>query len=230
MPPGYVTKCMARYETPVLARRRPLRPGGEPERPLAITFDNSPADGSCGVMLGFLEGGHGRRAAALSPEAAPRPRPRRPRGLLRPAGARRRSSTSSRTGPPRSGSAAATAPTWLPAPGPTTATCSASPRAWSTGPARRRAPSGTATWTARSARASGSRRRSPRALAVASRRRPRATRRPGARARKKSSRVIRAWTSPLVAIGAISTRWWRKISASWVSEYSSSTTTWSVVR
>ncbi len=40
---------------------------GSMERPLAVTFDNSPADGSCGVLLGFLEGRHGRRAAALTP-------------------------------------------------------------------------------------------------------------------------------------------------------------------
>lgn len=35
---------------------------------------------------------------------------------------------------------------------------------------------------------------------------------------KKSWRVITAWTLPLVAIGTIRTRWWRKISAIWVSE------------
>ena len=53
----------------VLARRGLSGQAGSPEHPLAITFDNSPADNSCGVLLGFLEGGHGRRAAALSPEA-----------------------------------------------------------------------------------------------------------------------------------------------------------------
>lgn len=67
MPPGYVIKCMARYERPFWRDAGLSGQAGSPERPVAITFDNSPADGSCGVLLGFLEGGHGRRAAALSP-------------------------------------------------------------------------------------------------------------------------------------------------------------------
>ena len=46
-----------------------------------------------------------------------------------------------------------------------------------------------------------------------------------ARSRKKSWRVTTAWTRPWVAIGTIRTRWCRKISASWVSEQSSSTRT-----
>jgi len=69
MPPGYVIKVMARYDRPFWRDAGLSGQAGSPERPLAITFDNSPADGSCGVLLGFLEGGHGRRAAALSPEA-----------------------------------------------------------------------------------------------------------------------------------------------------------------
>jgi len=66
MPPGYVIKCMARYERPFWRDAGLSGQAGSPDRPLAITFDNSPRDGSCGVLLGFLEGGHGRRAAALS--------------------------------------------------------------------------------------------------------------------------------------------------------------------
>lgn len=66
MPPGYVIKCMARYERPFWRDAGLSGQAGSPDRPLAISFDNSPADGSCGVLLGFLEGGHGRRAAALS--------------------------------------------------------------------------------------------------------------------------------------------------------------------
>ncbi len=66
MPPGYVIKCMARYERPFWRDDGLSGQAGSPERPLAITFDNSPADASCGVLLGFLEGGHGRRAAALA--------------------------------------------------------------------------------------------------------------------------------------------------------------------
>ncbi len=66
MPPGYVIKCMARYQHPFWRDRGLSGQAASPERPLAITFDNSPADGSCGVMLGFLEGGHARRASAMS--------------------------------------------------------------------------------------------------------------------------------------------------------------------
>jgi monoamine oxidase len=68
MPPGYVIKCMARYEEPFWRRAGLSGQAGSAEHPLAISFDNSPVDGSCGVLLGFLEGDHGRRAAALSPE------------------------------------------------------------------------------------------------------------------------------------------------------------------
>jgi monoamine oxidase len=65
MPPGYVIKCMARYEEPFWRADGLSGQAGSPEHPVGITFDNSPADGSCGVLLGFLEAGHGRRAAAL---------------------------------------------------------------------------------------------------------------------------------------------------------------------
>lgn len=69
MPPGYVIKCMARYERPFWREDGLSGQAGSPERPTAITFDNSPADASCGVLLGFLEGGHGRRAAELTAAA-----------------------------------------------------------------------------------------------------------------------------------------------------------------
>lgn len=68
MPPGYVIKCMARYETPFWRSQGLSGQAGSREHPLAITFDNSPRDASCGVLLGFLEGAHGRRAAAMRPE------------------------------------------------------------------------------------------------------------------------------------------------------------------
>lgn len=69
MPAGYVIKCMARYEKPFWRDRGLSGQAAGPERSLAVTFDNSPKDGSCGVLLGFLEGKHGRRAGALSSEA-----------------------------------------------------------------------------------------------------------------------------------------------------------------
>ena len=39
------------------------------DREVSVMFDNSPEDVRCGVLLGFLEGNAGRRAARLSPEA-----------------------------------------------------------------------------------------------------------------------------------------------------------------
>jgi monoamine oxidase len=69
MPPGYVIKCMARYETPWWREQGLSGQAGSPEHPLGITFDNSPADNSCGVLLGFLEGAHGRKAGGLGADA-----------------------------------------------------------------------------------------------------------------------------------------------------------------
>jgi len=69
MPPGYVIKCSARYERPFWRDAGLSGQAGSATQPLAITFDNSPRDGSCGVLMGFLEGGHGRRAAALDADA-----------------------------------------------------------------------------------------------------------------------------------------------------------------
>ncbi len=88
MPPGYVIKCQARYERPFWRERNLSGQAGGLVRPLAVTFDNSPRDGSCGVLLGFLEGRHGRIAGGLSAEERRKLGPRRPRRLLRPAGAR----------------------------------------------------------------------------------------------------------------------------------------------
>lgn len=67
-PPGYVIKCMARYGRPFWREHGLSGQAASATHPAAITFDNSPADGSCGVLLAFLEGGHGRRAAALDSE------------------------------------------------------------------------------------------------------------------------------------------------------------------
>lgn len=65
MPPGYVIKCSARYERPFWRDSGLSGQAGSATHPLAVTFDNSPPDGSSGVLMGFLEGAHGRRAAAL---------------------------------------------------------------------------------------------------------------------------------------------------------------------
>ena len=60
MPQGTVIKCMALYERPFwrehgLSGQATSEPG-----PVRLTFDNSPPDGSPGVLLGFLEGRHAR--------------------------------------------------------------------------------------------------------------------------------------------------------------------------
>ncbi|HKJ34956.1 MAG TPA: FAD-dependent oxidoreductase [Solirubrobacterales bacterium] len=68
MPPGYVIKCSARYERPFWRERGLSGQAGSVEHPLALVFDNSPQVAGCGVLTGFLEGVHGRRAAALDPE------------------------------------------------------------------------------------------------------------------------------------------------------------------
>jgi monoamine oxidase len=75
MPLGTVAKCMAIYDEPFW-RADGLSGQGASERgPVRLTFDNSPPDGSPGVLLGFLEGrrarelgrlpGHERRAAVI---------------------------------------------------------------------------------------------------------------------------------------------------------------------
>lgn len=67
MPQGTVWKCLAVYDEPfwradgltgqVVSDRGPVRAG----------FDNSPPDGSPGILLGFLEGDFARRAGRLDP-------------------------------------------------------------------------------------------------------------------------------------------------------------------
>jgi monoamine oxidase len=66
MPPGYVVKCMARYERPFWREQGLSGVATSVSHPLAVTIDNSPPDASCGVLLGFLEGRHARWAAAGS--------------------------------------------------------------------------------------------------------------------------------------------------------------------
>lgn len=64
-----VIKCMAVYDTPFW-RERGLSGGLTSTRgPVSVTFDNSPPDGSPGVLLAFLEGKSARDAVALSGEA-----------------------------------------------------------------------------------------------------------------------------------------------------------------
>jgi len=68
MPPGYVIKCIARYERPFWRERGLSGQAASADLAVTMTFDNSPRDGSYGVLVGFLEGAHGRRAGLLEPE------------------------------------------------------------------------------------------------------------------------------------------------------------------
>jgi monoamine oxidase len=62
MPLGTVAKCMAIYPEPFWRREGLSGQGLSDVGPVKLTFDNSPPDGSPGVLLGFLEG---RRASEL---------------------------------------------------------------------------------------------------------------------------------------------------------------------
>jgi monoamine oxidase len=62
MPLGTVAKCMAIYPEPFWRHEGLSGQGISDAGPVRVTFDNSPPEGSPGVLLGFLEG---RRARAL---------------------------------------------------------------------------------------------------------------------------------------------------------------------
>jgi monoamine oxidase len=62
MPLGTVAKCMAIYDEPFWRAEGLSGQGASDVGPVRLSFDNSPPDGSPGVLLGFLEG---RRARDL---------------------------------------------------------------------------------------------------------------------------------------------------------------------
>ena len=66
MPQGTVWKCMAVYDEPFWRRDGLSGWGLSDVGPVRLTYDNSPPDGSPGVLLGFLEGDHARRAGRMS--------------------------------------------------------------------------------------------------------------------------------------------------------------------
>jgi monoamine oxidase len=69
MAQGSVVKCMAVYERPFW---RELGLSGQltsTRGPVSVGFDNSPPDGSPGVLLGFLEGRAAREGATLDADA-----------------------------------------------------------------------------------------------------------------------------------------------------------------
>ena len=68
MAQGSVVKCMAVYERPFWRDRGFSGSVTSVTGPVSVGFDNSPPDGSPGVLLGFLEGKAARDAVALSQE------------------------------------------------------------------------------------------------------------------------------------------------------------------
>jgi monoamine oxidase len=65
MPLGTVAKCMAVYAEPFWRSEGLSGQGTSDRGPVRLTFDNSPPDGSPGVLLGFLEGRHARELGRL---------------------------------------------------------------------------------------------------------------------------------------------------------------------
>ena len=68
MAQGSVVKCMAVYEQPFWRAEGLSGAVTSVSGPVSVGFDNSPPDGSPGVLLGFLEGRAARAAADLSRE------------------------------------------------------------------------------------------------------------------------------------------------------------------
>ena len=66
MAQGSVVKCMAVYERPFWRERGLSGAVTSVSGPVSVGFDNSPPDGTPGVLLGFLEGRAAREAADLS--------------------------------------------------------------------------------------------------------------------------------------------------------------------
>jgi monoamine oxidase len=66
MPMGTVAKCMAVYDEPFWRSEGLSGQGTSDSGPVKVTYDNSPPDGSPGVLLGFLEGRNARELGRAS--------------------------------------------------------------------------------------------------------------------------------------------------------------------
>lgn len=66
MPMGSVIKIQVVYPTPFWREDGLNGVVMSMDDALSVTSDNSPPDGSCGIIVGFFEGEHARRAGALS--------------------------------------------------------------------------------------------------------------------------------------------------------------------
>lgn len=67
IPQGAVIKCMAIYDRPFWRERGLTGQATSIEGPVKVMLDNSPPDGTPGVLLGFLEGNHARTLGAWDP-------------------------------------------------------------------------------------------------------------------------------------------------------------------
>ena len=85
MPLGTVAKCMAIYAEPFWRSEGLTGQATSEAGPVRLTFDNSPPDGSPGVLLGFLEGRHARELGRVRPGGAAHRRDRLLHALLRSA-------------------------------------------------------------------------------------------------------------------------------------------------
>jgi monoamine oxidase len=65
VPMGSVIKVQAAYETPFWRGEGLSGQVISFDDPISLTYDNSPPDGSCGVLVGFFEGDHARQAAMV---------------------------------------------------------------------------------------------------------------------------------------------------------------------
>jgi monoamine oxidase len=68
VPMGYVIKAQVAYPEPFWRAEGFSGSVFSLDDEVSVIFDNSPPDLSCGVLLGFLEGRHARRAGKLPPE------------------------------------------------------------------------------------------------------------------------------------------------------------------
>jgi monoamine oxidase len=65
---GYVTKVQVAYSEPFWRAEGLSGSAFSLDDAVSVIFDNSPSDLSCGVLLGFMEGAHARRAGKLPPD------------------------------------------------------------------------------------------------------------------------------------------------------------------
>jgi monoamine oxidase len=68
VPMGYVTKVQVAYPEPFWRAEGLSGSVFSLDDVVSVIFDNSPSDLSCGVLLGFVEGAHARRAGKLPPD------------------------------------------------------------------------------------------------------------------------------------------------------------------